>query len=114
MSGESLAVLAREAARSLEKLADEIDRRSAARAAARDKAPTPPSTPQADSTTERHDNPVAPFGRCKGLPLDELADDDLSWLAGRLEQSLSDPEKSGYAAKDAAALEAVRREQARR
>ncbi len=107
----------RAAEAALRKLGDTIDAAIAARQSRPPAAPAaaaPPPRAHADSPSGRHDSPVAAFGRNKGLPLTELDDKDLEWLAGALQTSIDDPSKRAYIRKNSADLENVRREQADR
>jgi hypothetical protein len=116
MHYENLGLLAREVSLALAKLADAID---AGRLPAPSPAPPAASTnqphpPVAARPGERHDLPVAPFGKSKGIPLAEIDDAQLRWLAGALQTSVDDPSKATYRAKNSRDLESVRAELATR
>ena len=114
----TLSLLAREAALALGKSADACTRLADAIDARAQRPAGPPPAPTAPAPiggpSSRHDSPTASFGRCKGLPLTELDDKDLTWLGDALQRSISDPSKSAYAGKNARDLENIRQEQRRR
>lgn len=60
------------------------------------------------------DDPIAPFGRSKGKPLSVIPRSDLEWLAGALEESIANPEKSRWVEANQLQLEVVKAELARR
>jgi hypothetical protein len=53
---------------------------------------------------------VVPFGRTKGLPLEEAETKDLQWLAGAMRESIADPSKEQWAAKNRVLLDAIEAE----
>ena len=57
---------------------------------------------------------VMPYGNAQRQPIREVADMDLSWIAGRTRQKLADDPDGRWAAKDRAFLEAVEAEMGRR
>jgi hypothetical protein len=67
---------------------------------------TQPPAADADAST----GPRAGFGRSKGKLLADLADDDLKWLAAALEQSIINPAKANFRAKNDRDLADVRAE----
>jgi hypothetical protein len=84
---------------------------SGARPAAASGAPAPRAPVSARETAARAgDGPRAAFGRSKGELLVDLSDDDLRWLAGALQRSVSDPSKAAYRRKNEADLAAIRAE----
>lgn len=57
---------------------------------------------------------VAPFGRSKGQPIEELDTKDLRWLEGVLRESVDNPEKERWRAANQELLSAVEVELASR
>ena len=55
-----------------------------------------------------------PYGNAQGKLITEVADKDLSWIAGRTRQKLADDPDGRWAAKDRTFLEAVEAEMGRR
>lgn len=50
---------------------------------------------------------VVPFGRDKGVPIEEADAKSLQWLAGVMRESIADPSKEKWAAKNRALLDAI-------
>lgn len=53
---------------------------------------------------------VVPFGRTKGLPIEEAETKDLQWLAGAMRESIADPAKEKWAPKNRELLDAIEHE----
>lgn len=108
---------ARTVANALLDLAAALDRDASASAPPRARDQMGPPAPAARPAPPRPppgDGFCVPFGRDKGRFLIDVDDACLKWLASALETSISDPEKSTYAAKNRRDLSAVRDEQNRR
>jgi hypothetical protein len=53
---------------------------------------------------------VVPFGRSKGMPIEESDTKDLQWLAGAMRESIADPAKEKWAPKNRELLDAIEHE----
>jgi len=57
---------------------------------------------------------LAPFGRSKGKPITDIDDNDLAWLTKAIGESVADPEKAKFKAKNQKLLDALVAEGKRR
>jgi len=74
---------------------------------------TPSAAPKAVKGTNGNtlrSGQVVPFGRSKGTPIEEADTKDLQWLAGTMRESIADPAKERFAAKNRELLGAIETE----
>ena len=74
---------------------------------------TPSTAPKAVKGTNGNtlrSGQVVPFGRSKGTPIEEADTKDLQWLAGAMRESIADPAKEKWAAKNRELLDAIEHE----
>lgn len=57
---------------------------------------------------------VMPFGRSKGVPIEEVEASDLEWVLGRVRESVDDPEKQRWRVANAQLADALQKELATR
>jgi len=53
---------------------------------------------------------VVPFGRSRGLPIEEATKGDLQWVSGALRESIADPAKARWAPQNRELLAAIEAE----
>lgn len=58
----------------------------------------------------RRSGKTVPFGRSKGLPIEEATTKDLTWLAEVLRESIDEPAREKYREQNAALLSAIEAE----
>lgn len=69
---------------------------------------------QDHSNQKQRSQITAPFGKQKGVPITELTDGNLKWLAEAVKKSVNDPEKAKWKSKNETLLQALRDEYKRR
>jgi hypothetical protein len=82
-------------------------------------APPPPPAPKAAPAPEPKVAPVpgewvAPFGKCKGMSVSQIPDEDLDFFVEAISKSIADPAKEQYKDNNTRALGAVQAELAKR
>lgn len=71
-------------------------------------APASPSVPvKGTNGGTLRSGQVVPFGRDKGVPIEEADTKSLQWLAGAMRESIADPSKEKWAAKNRQLLDAI-------
>lgn len=66
--------------------------------------------PGPDAQTREAMTLLVPFGKDKGLPLNEAKRANLDWVAEKMRESLDDPAKERWRAQNVTLLEAIERE----
>lgn len=73
-------------------------------------ASKPVATASKPARTGARSGAVVPFGRDKGVPIEEADTKSLRWLAGAMRESIADPAKEKWADKNRQLLDAIEAE----